>query len=250
MGASKEGKISDKFLFENNLLAISNVDIKEISTKDKATKEKLQVTVNKAIELTTKSQEEEAKAQAEAREQEAKSLLQRKINEDNQVLEELKRPLYELKSKTETIRETGEKEAMAKAQASLIQIESQSKINIAKNNKELKDMQYNFEIEIEQMKHLNNLNYETEKSNVELNKKKILSDLDTSKFEKIIKAIGQDTIVQISRAGPESQVKLLEALGLEGYILTNGNNPVNLFNFGKKIAEIKEEYYFLIVTNL
>jgi hypothetical protein len=44
---------------------------------------KLQVTVNKAIELTTKSQEEEAKAQAEYREQEAKSILQRKINEDN-----------------------------------------------------------------------------------------------------------------------------------------------------------------------
>jgi len=41
MWMNNESKISDKFLFENNLLAISNVDIKNISTKDEATKEKL-----------------------------------------------------------------------------------------------------------------------------------------------------------------------------------------------------------------
>ena len=237
MGVNKEGKISDKFLFENNLLAISNVDIKNISTKDKATSEKLQVTVNKAIELTTKSHEEEAKAQAEAREQEARSLLQRKINEDNQITEELKKPLFELKSKTQTILETGEKESRAKAEASQLQILSQSKINIATNNKELNSMKYQHEMEIEKLKHEIKIKYETETSNIELNKKLVISDLETDKFEKIISAIGQDTLVEISRAGPESQIKLLQALGLEGYIMTNGNNPVNLFNFGKQITE-------------
>ena len=237
MGISKEGKINDKFLFENNLLAISNVDIKEISTKDEATKEKLQVTVNKAIELTTKSQEEEAKAQADAREQEAKSLLQRKINEDNKMLEELRRPLYELISKTQTISETGEKEANATAESNKIQIESECKIKIAKDNKELTNMKNTFELEKEKAKHQMNIKYESDKNSIELYEKKILSDLETSKFEKIIQAIGQDTLIEISKAGPESQVKLLQALGLEGYIMTNGNNPVNLFNFGKQIAD-------------
>eukprot|EP00340_Litonotus_pictus_P001577 CAMPEP_0170529682 /NCGR_PEP_ID=MMETSP0209-20121228/27797_1 /TAXON_ID=665100 ORGANISM="Litonotus pictus, Strain P1" /NCGR_SAMPLE_ID=MMETSP0209 /ASSEMBLY_ACC=CAM_ASM_000301 /LENGTH=780 /DNA_ID=CAMNT_0010821943 /DNA_START=151 /DNA_END=2493 /DNA_ORIENTATION=+ len=237
MGANIEGKISDKFLFENNLMAISNVDIKNISTKDQATKEKLEKTVNKAIELTTKSQEEEAKAQAQAREQEAKSLLQRKKNEDNQVIEELKNPLYQLKSKTKTISEIGEKEALAKAEANRLQIESQSKIQMARNNKELQNMKYNFEMEIDKLKHQINLQYESSKSSIMLNEKKIISDLESQKFEKIINAIGQETIVEISKSGPESQVRLLEGLGLEGYIMTNGNNPINLFNFGKNIAK-------------
>jgi len=237
MGTNSEGKIGDKFLFENNLLAISNVDIKEISTKDKATKEKLQVTVNKAIEMTTKSHEEEAKSQAEANDQEAKSLLQRKINEDNKVLEEMRKPLFELKAKTETIRETGEKVALAKAQYSKVKIESESKINLAKNNKELQNLKNTFEITKDKLKHEVNMKYETEKSQIELNEKKIISDLETGKFDKIINAIGKDTLVEISKAGPESQVKLLQALGLEGYIMTDGNNPVNLFNFGKSIAD-------------
>lgn len=237
MGTSPEGKISDKFLFENNLLAISNVDIKNISTKDKVTKEKLQVTVNKAIEMTTKSQEEEAKAQAEAKEQEAKSILQRKINDNNQQLEELKRPLYELKSKTQTISETGAEEALAKAKAISQQIDSQSKISIAKNNKELLNIKNQFEIEMERLNHHINLEYSKEKNKIELNEKRILSDIETSKFDLIIKSIGQDTLVKISQAGPEAQLKLLQGLGLEGFIMTEGNNPINLFNFANDIAK-------------
>lgn len=241
MGINTEGKISDKFLFENNLLAISNVDIKEISTKDKATMEKLQVTVNKAIEFTTKSQEEDAKAQAEAQEQEAKSLLQRKINEDNRLLEELKKPLYEIKSKTQTINESGEKEALAKAESHQIEIESKSKIEISKINKDIAEIKYKHDLEIEKKRHSYNLQYQIEKSGIELNEKKIISELENSKLERIIQAIGQDTLVEISKAGPNSQVKMLEALGLEGYIMTDGNNPINLFNFANNIANTKQD---------
>merc|ERR1711976_401043 len=120
-----------KYLFENNLLAISNVDIKNISTKDAATNEKLQVTVKLAIELTTKSQEEEAKRQAESRDQEARSLLQRKVIEDKSAAEELKRKFVQLCSETQLIAQSGQKEAEAKSRVNTMKIESQSKINIA-----------------------------------------------------------------------------------------------------------------------
>jgi major vault protein len=30
--------------------------------------------------------------------------------------------------------------------------------------------------------------------------------------------------------GPEMQVKLLQSLGLQGYMITDGNTPINLFN--------------------
>ena len=43
-------------------------------------------------------------------------------------------------------------------------------------------------------------------------------------------AIGPETIVAIAEAGPEMQAKLLEGLGLKGYLITDGNSPINLFN--------------------
>jgi len=51
-----------------------------------------------------------------------------------------------------------------------------------------------------------------------------------NKFEEMMKTIGQETIVALARAGPEHQVELLKGLGLSGFIMTDGNNPINLFN--------------------
>jgi major vault protein len=34
----------------------------------------------------------------------------------------------------------------------------------------------------------------------------------------------------MARAGPETQAKLLQGLGLKGFVITDGKNPVNLFN--------------------
>lgn len=237
MGENDKRKINDKYLFENNLLAISNVDIKNILTKDEATNEKLQVTVKLAIELTTKSQEEEAKRQAESRDQEARSLLQRKIIEDNSLAEDLKRPLFDLKAQTKSIEESGLKEAEAKSRVNTMMIESQSKIKIATTNKEIQNLKNKVKNELESLEHQVKINYEIEKNKIEIEKKEKLSTIETKKFEDIINAIGKDTLVKISEAGPESQVALLNSLGLEGFVMTDGNNPVNLFNFANNIAK-------------
>jgi len=153
------------------------------------------------------------------------------------LIEELKKPLYELKSETQRISETWAKEATYKAQANKVQIESLSKINIAKNNKDLQNLKNTFEMEMDKLEHTIKIEYDKEKNQIELHEKQILSDLETSKFEKVIKAIWQDTLVEISKAWPESQIKMLQALGLDWYILTNWNSPVNLFNFANSIAK-------------
>ena len=44
-----------------------------------------------------------------------------------------------------------------------------------------------------------------------------------------MEAIGKDTIIQMARAGPEMQSKLLKGLGLQGFMVVDGKNPVNLF---------------------
>ena len=57
-----------------------------------------------------------------------------------------------------------------------------------------------------------------------------LAEIEVRKFEETIEAIGKDTIVQMARAGPETQAKLLKGLGLQGFMVLDGKNPINLFN--------------------
>lgn len=46
----------------------------------------------------------------------------------------------------------------------------------------------------------------------------------------MVDAIGKETIVSISKAGPELKAKMLKGLGLKGFLVTDGKNPINLFN--------------------
>jgi major vault protein len=237
MGLTSEGKIAEKKVLKDNLLACSNVDIKNISTKNEETKAKLQLTVNLAIESTTKSQEEDAKRAAEQRDQEAKSFLQRKIIEDDSKSIELQKILYEKKTLTKLLEEQGGKEAEAKANASKMMIESESKIRLAMDNKELQKIKNQFKNEFEEMRHSIHIELEQSTNNLEIETKKKISEIETAKFDRIINSIGQDTLLQIAAAGPESQLALLKSLGLNGFVMTDGENPLNLFNFAQNIAD-------------
>lgn len=50
------------------------------------------------------------------------------------------------------------------------------------------------------------------------------------KFKEVVQAIGKDTIVAMAKAGPETQAKMLKGLGLKGFLISDGKNPINLFN--------------------
>ena len=57
-----------------------------------------------------------------------------------------------------------------------------------------------------------------------------MADIETKKFKQLVNAIGSNTIVSMARAGPEAQAKLLSGLGLKGFLISDGKNPINLFN--------------------
>lgn len=70
----------------------------------------------------------------------------------------------------------------------------------------------------------------SEEQRIELKKTCEVNQIEANKFKSIVESLGSETLVQIAKAGPELQSKLLEGLNLKGYIVTNGNNPINLFN--------------------
>merc|ERR1711976_1154790 len=47
-----------------------------------------------------------------------------------------------------------------------------------------------------------------------------MAAVESQKSEKIIEAIGRETLVAMTHAGIETQTKMLEALGPNGYLLT------------------------------
>lgn len=102
------------------------------------------------------------------------------------------------------------KNSELKAQADMIELEQE-----LENKKRELDMIY------DNMKNLDEL---------EINKKREMAEIETKKFKQIVESIGQDTLVAIARAGPEMKAKLLGGLGLKGYLVTDGKNPINLFN--------------------
>lgn len=64
---------------------------------------------------------------------------------------------------------------------------------------------------------------------LEIEKAEKLADIESKKFSDVVNAIGRETIDSIARAGPEMQAKLLQGLGLQGYMITDGKTPLNLF---------------------
>ena len=74
------------------------------------------------------------------------------------------------------------------------------------------------------------LHKETELITIEIDQAKQMAEIESKKFEELVSAIGKETIVAMANAGPELQAELLKGLGLTGYIMTDGNNPINLLN--------------------
>ena len=76
---------------------------------------------------------------------------------------------------------------------------------------------------------------------LEIRKAKELSEIESGKFKQIVDAVGQDTLVAISKAGPELQAELLQSLGLSGYLMMDSNNPINLFTAANGMISHKPE---------
>jgi len=77
------------------------------------------------------------------------------------------------------------------------------------------------------------LSYENSIAELDLRKAERLAQIETNKFKSLVDAISPATIQAIAKAGPEMQAKLLKGLGLKGYLMTDGNSPINLFNAAK-----------------
>lgn len=229
-GLDADGKIKKELLLSKNNLVITNVDIQNVEPIDENTRQNLQKTVTLAIEITTKRQEAAAKHNADKLDQEARGELQKLVIEDESKAEAGKKTLLELQAKSEAVKNQGVAIANAKAKAEADEIRGRSALKNAELKAKAKKIEYEADLSREIKRRNTLLDHEKKMSELEIGKAKQLADIESKKFEEMIAAIGQKTIVSMARAGPETQSKMLQGLGLQGFIMTDGNNPINLFN--------------------
>jgi len=215
--------------FENRLL-ITGIDIQSVEPADAKTRDALTLSVQLAIEITTKSQEANARQDAEKREQEARGKLERQKLTDSAEAEKKKKDLLQLKADSTRVEATGRAVAEARASSLQKEIEAQAEVTQAENKAQAQLIASRSDLDVEVTQWKEDVEHQRSLYNLEISKKKLLAAIEAKKFTSLITAIGAGTVKSMAQAGPENQTRLLQALGLKSVLFTSGNSPINLFN--------------------
>ncbi|CAF1128376.1 unnamed protein product, partial [Brachionus calyciflorus] len=229
-GLDENASVKKEFVFKQNNLVITSVDIQAVEPVDQRTRDSLQKSVQLAIEITTNSQEAAAKHEAERLEQEAKGKLERQKILDEAEAEKSRRALLELQALSAAVESTGQAKAEAQSRAEAQKIEGEAAVEQAKLKAEAAKIEAQSELERLQNARQAELGYVREQNEIEISKQTQVSEIEVKKFKLMVDAIGAQTIKDMATAGPDLQVKMLQALGLQSTLITDGTNPINLFN--------------------
>jgi len=229
-GQDEQQKVRNNFQFSANNLVITNIDIQSVEPVDQRTRDSLQKSVQLAIEITTKSQEANARHESTRLEQEAMGRLERQKISDEAEAERSRKELLKLQAESAAVEATGHATAEAKAKSQALEIEGQAGVKQAELN--AKAMKIKSEAELNQLtaRQQAEINHQKFINELEVDKSSQLSDIESIKFKSIVDSIGADTIKAMAEAGPALQAKLLQSLGLKSFLITDGNSPINLFN--------------------
>lgn len=230
---AETGKINDKFIFMANNLVITNIDIQNVEPVDERTRESLQKSVQLAIEITTKKQERNARHAAEGIEQTAKGKIERQKILNLKSAETERQDLIVLQAETAAVESTGSSTAEAEAKANYLLLEGEAEVERANLEAEAASIEAASTLNELKLQQDEEVAYQNAVSQLTLNKQSRMADIETNKFKSLVDSIKPETIKSIARAGPEMQARLLKGLGLKGYLMTDGNSPINLFNAAK-----------------
>jgi len=220
----------NRFVFTQNNLVITNIDIQSVEPVDSRTRDALQKSVQLAIEITTKSQEASARHEAERREQVAKGKLERQKIADEASAEEQRTDLLKLQAASAVIEASGHATAEATAKAESMAIEGAASVKQAELAAEAERIRVQSDLAQKVDKQKAHVSHQTALNELEIQKAQDLAQIEADKFKSIIDAVGCDVIEAIATAGPSQQADLLSSLHLNSFMVTDGNNPINLFN--------------------
>lgn len=229
-GLDENMKVRNKFTFPANNLNITSVDIQSVEPVDQRTRDALQKSVQLAIEITTASQEAAARHEADRLEQEAKGRLERQKISDEAEAEKARRQLLDLQAQSAAVESTGQAKAEAQSRAEACRIEGEAAVQQSRLKSQAATIDAESELGRLTKAREAEMHYIKEQNELEIKRSSEMAEIESAKFKEMVDAIGAKTIQSIVTAGPEMQAKLLESLGLQSTLITNGSSPINLFN--------------------
>ncbi|XP_063211456.1 LOW QUALITY PROTEIN: major vault protein [Chroicocephalus ridibundus] len=228
-GFDEGGRLREQLRFAPNGLVVTSVDIQSVEPVDQRTRDALQRSVQLAIEIATNSQEAAARHEAERLAQEARGRLERQRLLDQAEAERARRELLELEALSAAVESAGAARAEAQARAEAARIEGEAAIQQAKLKAEAIAIETEAELSRQERLQAQEVRAQRARGEAEAARAQALADVEASRVREVAAALGPETIRDIARAGPELQVKLLQGLGLQSTLITDGNAPLNLF---------------------
>lgn len=219
------------FAFKTNNLIIEDVNCDEgLVPVDKSIEESLSRSLSQSFEIQSRAQKLQAEFSAMKLQQEKNGQLERLRLKSEIENEKDKIDLERQKAETEGVRSTGASIAEAKSKAEADKIYYQNELERAEQIAKAKKFEHDNELILLQKRYESEINHIRQTNELEIKSAKELAQIEADKFKNIVQAIGPETIKAIARSGPETQAKLLKGLGLKGFIISDGKNPINLFN--------------------
>jgi major vault protein len=163
-------------------------------------------------------------------EQEARGRLERQKILDEAEAERARRNLLELQALSAAVESTGQAKAEAQSRAESQRIEGEAAVEQARLKAEAATIEADSELDRLSRARNSELQYVKEQNEVEINKLTRTSEVEVKKFKHMVDAIGAQTLKDIATAGPDLQLKMLQALGIKSTLITDGSNPINLFD--------------------
>ncbi|XP_051497520.1 major vault protein isoform X3 [Apus apus] len=228
-GFDEGGRLWEQLRFAPNGLVVTSVDIQSVEPVDQRTRDALQRSVQLAIEIATNSQEAAARHEAERLAQEARGRLERQRLLDQAEAERTRRELLELEALSAAVESAGAARAEAQARAEAARIEGEAAILQAKLKAEAIAIETEAELARLERVQAQEVRAQRARAEAEAARAQALADVEASRVREVAAALGPETIRDIARAGPELQVKLLQGLGLQSTLITDGAAPLNLF---------------------
>ncbi|KAM6032902.1 major vault protein [Chlamydotis macqueenii] len=127
------------------------------------------------------------------------------------------------------VESAGAARAEAQARAEAARIEGEAAILQAKLKAEAIAIETEAKVSRLERVHAQEVRAQRARGEAEAARAQALADVEASQVREVAAAPGPDTIRDIARAGPELQVKLLQGLGLQSTLITDGTAPLNLF---------------------
>ena len=143
-----------------------------------------------------------------------------------------------MQAESAAVESTGQAKAEALSRAEASRIEAEMAVQSAKLKAEASRIEA--EAELERLKSARDaeIQFMAEQNRLEISRAEQMSHIESEKFKAMIQALGTDALRALASGPQDHQVRLLQSLGIQSTLITDGRTPINLLNTARGLIGV------------